>query len=159
MPAAEDQKWMRKALELAEEAARHGEVPVGAVLVRGGELLAEARNDRESSQNPLGHAELLCLGEASKKLNSWRLVDTTLYVTLEPCPMCAGALVQSRVSRLVYGAKDPKTGAVTSLYQIPTDERLPHRMEVLGGVLEEESSALLKDFFKNLRFASNLKKP
>lgn len=149
---------MRGALRLAEDAAQQGEVPVGAVLVQGNKLLAAAKNEREAENNPLGHAELLCLAQASKALNSWRLPKTTLYVTLEPCPMCAGALVQARVERLVYGARDPKSGAVDSLYQIPTDPRLAHRLQVQGGVLEEECSQLLKDFFKNLRLSSTLKK-
>lgn len=153
----EDRRWMEEALKLAEQAGAEGEVPVGAILVRGGEIIASGRNEREKAQNPLGHAELLCLKEASQKLNSWRLMDTTLYVTLEPCPMCAGALVQARVKRLVFGASDPKAGAVTSLYSIPTDERLAHRLEVTGGVLEEKCSELLKEFFKKLRQSSSLK--
>ncbi len=149
--AEQDEFWMKKALELAEKAAIAGEVPVGAVLVRDGKLIARARNQREALQSPLGHAELLVLHRASQKLKSWRLTECTLYVTLEPCVMCAGAIVQSRVPRVVYGAKDPKGGAVESLFQILEDKRLNHRCQVEGNIVGELSSQVLKDFFKKRR--------
>jgi tRNA(adenine34) deaminase len=143
--------WMKKALKLAEKAASRGEVPVGAILVRGGEEITCASNRREEWHTPLGHAELIALQRASQSLKAWRLLDCTLYVTLEPCVMCAGALVQARVSRVVYGATDPKGGGLHSLYQIGTDPRLNHRFELIGGILEPECSQVLKDFFKKRR--------
>jgi tRNA(adenine34) deaminase len=139
--------WMEKALRLARKAAERGEVPVGAVLVRGEQLISKASNRREQWHTPLGHAELIALQRASQKLEAWRLIDCTLYVTLEPCVMCAGALVQARVSRVIYGAHDPKGGGVQSLFQIGSDPRLNHRFELIGGVMEQECSQLLKDFF------------
>lgn len=143
---------MREALRLAAIAASQGEVPVGAVLVNEqGQLVSSGYNLRESLKSPLGHAELLCIHRASKLQSSWRLSGLTLYVTLEPCVMCAGALVQARVSRIVYGAVDPKGGGIKSLYQIAEDSRLNHQIRVQGGVLEEEASRLLKDFFADLR--------
>jgi len=150
---AGDEKIMRRALELASAAAVMGETPVGAVVVRTqtGEILAEAHNLRESENDPAGHAELLAMRAAAQAIGDWRLSDCTLYVTLEPCPMCAGMIVQARVGRVVYGARDPKAGAVDSLYRICSDERLNHRVEPVGGVLAEESSALLKKFFRELR--------
>ena len=150
---AGDERFMRRALELASAAAEMGETPVGAVVVRTetGDVLAEAHNLRESENDPAGHAELLAMRAAAKAIGDWRLSDCTLYVTLEPCPMCAGMIVQARVGRVVYGAKDPKAGAVDSLYRICSDERLNHRIEPVGGVLAEESSALLKQFFRGLR--------
>lgn len=146
-----DEFWMRKALKLAARAAHRGEVPVGAVLVHNNEPLAWARNRREELHSPLGHAELISLQKASQKLQSWRLLNSTLYVTLEPCVMCAGAIQQSRVSRVVFGAFDPKAGALSSLYKIGEDNRLNHRFEVTGGVLQDECAKLLKDFFKARR--------
>lgn len=149
---SQDQKWMRKALELAKKAAQRGEVPVGAVLVSPeGELLSKASNVRETLTTPLGHAELVTLHRAAKAAKSWRLEDCTLYVTLEPCVMCAGAIQQSRVGRVVYGARDVKAGAVESLYQILSDPRLNHQVQVTAGVLEKECSELLIDFFQNRR--------
>lgn len=142
---------MRMALQLAKRAGERDEVPVGAILVRNGKIVAQAYNLRETLHSPLGHAELITLQRASKKLGAWRLLDTTLYVTLEPCIMCAGALVQARVSRVVYGAVDPKGGAVESLYKIFHDERLNHKIEITGGVLAEECSQVLKEFFKRKR--------
>ncbi len=156
---SQDIRWMRRALQLAEQAAKLDEVPVGAILVHnsklGEKLVAKAFNRRESWKTPLGHAELIAIQRASQKLGAWRLSDCTLYVTLEPCVMCAGALVQSRISRLVFGAKDSKGGGSVSLYQIPQDTRLNHRLEVTGGVLEEECALLLSDFFR----AKRKKKP
>lgn len=146
-----DLYWMNYALKGAAKAASQDEVPVGAVLVADGAIIAQAYNKREQWHTPLGHAEMICLHQASQKLKSWRLSQATLYVTLEPCVMCAGALVQSRVSRLVFGAYDPKGGAAHSLYQICHDPRLNHRLEVIGGVLEKECAHLLQDFFKKKR--------
>ncbi|WP_413576602.1 tRNA adenosine(34) deaminase TadA [Bdellovibrio sp. HCB290] len=149
---AQDKKWMRRAFELARKAGKNGEVPIGAVLISpNGELLSQAANVRETLHTPLGHAELLCLHRAAKKMSSWRLEDCTLYVTLEPCVMCAGAIQQARVGRVVYAAKDSKAGAVESLYQILNDSRLNHQVEVTTGVLENECSQLISDFFQNRR--------
>ncbi len=148
-----DEFWMKKALKLAQRAAERGEVPVGALVVRNGEQVASASNRREQWHTPLGHAELIALQRASQKLQAWRLLGCTLYVTLEPCVMCAGALVQSRIERVVYGAKDPKGGAMHSLFKIGEDERLNHRIETVSGVLEEECSQILKDFFKSRRLS------
>ena len=139
---------MLLALDQARLAARHGDVPVGAVVIdQAGNALAAAGNEREIRHDPTAHAELLALREASRRLQSWRLTGLTLVVTLEPCTMCAGALVLARVARLVFGAFDPKAGAVSSLFDVLRDPRLNHRVEVRAGVLEAECSALLKDFF------------
>lgn len=146
-----DKSFMQRAISLAAEAAERGEVPVGAVLVYGEEVIAENFNRREEFNDATAHAEILVLRETGEKLNTWRLLDTTMYITLEPCPMCAGALVQARISRIVFGARDPKAGAVVSLYNIPTDSRLNHRLEIKEGVLEKECSELLKDFFQHRR--------
>ena len=140
---------MREALREAEAAARKGEVPVGAILVsEEGDLLARAHNQPISLCDPTAHAEILALREGAKRLGNYRLLGTTLYVTLEPCPMCAGALVYARVKRLVFGARDAKSGACGSIYNIVNDERLNHRLEVVSGLLEEEAAKLLRDFFK-----------
>lgn len=146
-----DEYWMGEALKLAQEAEKLGEVPVGAILVSKGEIIASAMNRRETWTTPLGHAELICLQRASQKLKSWRILDSTLYVTLEPCVMCAGALVQARVSRVVFGAFDPKGGAVSSLFKIGNDARLNHQYEITSGILEKECSEILKTFFKKRR--------
>ena len=148
-----DEGYMRRALELAARAAAMGETPVGAVVVRTdtGEILAEAHNLRETRNDPAGHAELLAIRAAAERIGDWRLSGCTLYVTLEPCPMCAGLVVQSRVGRLVYGARDPKAGAVDSLFRLCSDRRLNHRLDPVGGVLAEESSRLLRGFFRDLR--------
>ncbi len=144
--------WMNFCLRLAKKAAKLGEIPVGACLVdEKGELISSAYNLRETLQTPLGHAELLALHKAAKKKQNWRLENTTLYVTLEPCIMCMGVLLQSRVPRVVYGTKDPKGGAAHSLYELGQDPRLNHRLEISGGVLENECSQILKSFFKKLR--------
>ena len=141
---------MLLALDQARLAAGHGDVPVGAVVLdQAGDVVAAAGNEREIRHDPTAHAELLALREASKRLQSWRLSGLTLVVTLEPCTMCAGALVLARVERLVFGAFDPKAGAVSSLFDVVRDPRLNHRVDVRGGVLETECSALLKDFFAN----------
>lgn len=142
---------MRAAIEEAKVAVAIGEVPIGAVAVENGELVCASHNMRECEQDPLGHAELLLLRNLSRAKKSWRLNDVEIYVTCEPCIMCAGAILQSRIPRLVYGCKDPKAGAVESLYSVLTDKRLNHRVEVVSGVLAEECSNLLKDFFKGRR--------
>lgn len=143
---------MRLALRAAGAAVGSADVPVGAVLVdANGQVLAEACNERERRADPTAHAEVLVLREAARRLGGWRLTGTTLVVTLEPCTMCAGALVQARVSRLVYGAVDDKAGAVGSLWDVVRDRRLNHRPEVFGGVLAEECGALLRDFFAGHR--------
>ncbi len=142
---------MEQALELAKQAAEKGEVPVGAILVRNDVRIAEASNLREQSGSPIAHAEMLVIQAASEKIGNWRFVDTTLYVTLEPCPMCAGAIVLARIPKVVYGTTDPKSGAAGTLYNILQDERLNHRVELVSGVLANESRALLKSFFQERR--------
>ena len=146
-----DRLFMKQALEGAQHAALLGEVPIGAVLVYQGKIIARAHNLRETTQNATTHAELLVIQEACKKIGSWRLEDTTLYVTLEPCPMCAGAILQSRVPRVVYGARDQKAGCVDSLYHLLNDERFNHECDVTEGILAEECGQILTDFFKALR--------
>jgi tRNA(adenine34) deaminase len=149
--AAADESYMQQGLAAAEQAAQLGEVPVGAVIVVRGEVVAMAHNRRENDNDPTAHAEILALRMAAARLASWRLVDADLYVTMEPCPMCAGAIVNARVRRLIYGCDDPKAGAVRTLYQLLDDPRLNHRVEVVPGVLAAQSSALLKSFFSRLR--------
>src|SRR5512138_820843 len=139
--AAADELYMRKSLAAAEQAALLGEVPVGAVIVVQGEVVAVAHNRRENDNDPTAHAEILALRMAAARLASWRLVDADLYVTMEPCPMCAGAIVNARVRRVIYGCDDPKAGAVRTLFQLLDDPRLNHRVEVVPGVLAAESSA------------------
>jgi len=146
-----DFEWMGEALRLARDAAALGEVPVGAIVVRGDKILTGAHNRREADGDPLAHAELLALHQAAAVTDGWRLVGCTLYVTLEPCAMCAGALVNSRVTRLVYGAADPKAGFCGSLGDLARDSRLNHRLEVKGGVMERECGDLLRSFFAGLR--------
>lgn len=144
--------WMRKALALAKEAAILGEVPVASLLVADqSEQISAAYNRREALTSPLAHAEVLSIHRASQRRQSWRLEDLTLYVTLEPCLMCAGAILQSRIQKVVFGARDPKAGAVRSLYQLFEDERLNHQVEVVEGILADESRDLLRKFFKDLR--------
>lgn len=142
---------MQLALRQAALAPAIGEIPIAAVLVHKSEVLATAHNYREVSQDPTAHAEMIVIRKAAEQLGTWRLTETTLYVTLEPCPMCAGAIVQSRIARLVFGARDPKAGACGSIFDIPAERRLNHQVEVLGGILEEESQALLQEFFRQLR--------
>lgn len=139
---------MALALEQARRAGKHGDVPIGAVISKDGEMIASAGNERELRGDPTAHAEILALRAASEALGTWRLSGTIMHVTLEPCPMCAGALVLGRVARLVYGPQDPKAGAALSLYNIPEDPRLNHRVEVTGGFMAEEGAALLADFFR-----------
>ena len=146
-----DLRFMRLALSEAAQAAMQGEVPVGAVVVSGDEVLAMAGNRREAHQDPTAHAEILGLRQAAKRLGSWRLCDVVVYVTQEPCPMCAGALVNARVARLVYGCDNFKAGAVRTLYRVVEDPRLNHRIEVVPGILAPECGALLTQFFESLR--------
>jgi len=158
------EQYMRLALEEARAAFEENEVPVGAVIVRhkaclprievvdaAHTVLAVAHNRRERLQDPTAHAEMIAVAQAASRLGSWRLEDCTLYVTLEPCPMCAGAIVQARIPRVVYGATDPKAGAVVTLYQLLNDPRLNHRCEVLGGVLADPCAELLRQFFRRQR--------
>ena len=147
----DDVFFMNMALELAKEAAAAGEIPVGALLAKDGEVVGRGRNRRATDGSPFAHAEVAAMEEASKRLGSWRFDGCTLYVTLEPCVMCAGAAVQCRVKRLVYGASDPKAGAAGSLYDIPNDPRMYHRCEVARGVLKNECAKLLGDFFRAKR--------
>jgi tRNA(adenine34) deaminase len=142
---------MRQALDAAREAAALGEVPVGAVAVAEGRVIGTGFNRREMDKDPLAHAELLAVRAACAARDAWRLEGVTLYVTLEPCAMCAGALVQARLTRLVFGARDPKAGAVGSLYDLAREPRHNHQLQVQGGVLDVECGALLKDFFQKLR--------
>lgn len=146
----DDAEWMNAALEEARAAAAVGDVPVGAVVVHDGAIIGRGRNRRELDRDPTAHAELVALREAARVLGHWR-VEATLFVTQEPCPMCAGAIVNARVRRLVFGCPNPKAGAVITLYQIPTDARLNHRVEVVGGIRSEECAGLLRSFFVELR--------
>jgi tRNA(adenine34) deaminase len=146
-----DTHWMRRALELATLAARESEVPVGAVIVKDGELVAEGWNRPIGHHDPTAHAEIQALRAAGRTLNNYRLGGTTLYVTLEPCPMCAGAIVHARVQRVVFAAADPRTGAAGSIYNILQSNELNHRCEVEGGLLAEESATLLRGFFRSRR--------
>jgi tRNA(adenine34) deaminase len=142
-----DEYFMRLALREAERALGHDDVPIGCVIARAGEVVAAAPNERELRGDPTAHAEILALREASKAVGGWRLLDTVLYVTLEPCAMCAGAMVLARVPRVVYGTPDPKAGAAGSVLDVLGEPRLNHRPEVAGGLLAGESAALLTDFF------------
>ncbi len=150
-----DAEAMREALALAREAAAAGEVPVGAVALEGGRIVATGRNARESANDPTAHAELRCVQAAARALGRWRLTGVTIVVTLEPCAMCAGALVLARIDRLVLGASDPKAGAVGSLMDLSQDARLNHRFPVERGVLAEESTELLRAFFRARRADGN----
>jgi tRNA(adenine34) deaminase len=147
----DDSAFMQHALSLAHEAAVHGDVPVGAVAVFDGAIIGRGYNRREQDADPFAHAELLALKEAARSRGAWRLTGVTLYVTLEPCAMCAGALVQSRVTRLVFGTTDPKAGAVGSLYDLVKEPRHNHQLEVTSGVLASACGQALTDFFKSLR--------
>lgn len=142
---------MRLALDQAMQSAAAGEVPIGAVLVRQGSVLAQSHNHRETWQDPTAHAEMIVIREAARALRQWRLIDTTLFVTLEPCAMCLGAILLARIPKLVFGARDPKAGACGSVLDFSSDPRLNHRVEVMGGVLEEESQQMLSKFFQGLR--------
>jgi tRNA(adenine34) deaminase len=142
---------MREALREAQRAEARGEVPIGAVAVLDGRIIARGHNLRETARDPSAHAELIAMRAAAAYLGSWRLIDVSVYVTLEPCPMCAGALVNARVARLVYGADDPKAGAVRTLYSLVEDPRLNHRVEVVSGILGEDCAGVLRDFFSAVR--------
>lgn len=146
-----DRQYMQLAIEEAKKAEALAEVPIGAIIVHRGEVIARAHNLRETSQNAVTHAELSAIQGACEKLGSWRLEETTLYVTLEPCPMCAGAILQSRIPRVVYGARDPKAGCVDSLYRLLNDPRFNHECEVVEGVLSDECGAMLTAFFRAIR--------
>jgi tRNA(adenine34) deaminase len=146
-----DEHFMRLALREAERAARHDDVPIGAVVVRQGEVLSAAGNERELRADPTAHAEVLAIRKASKRIGGWRIPDSVLYVTVEPCPMCAGAIVLARVPRVVYGAPDPKAGAAGSVVDILGEPRLNHRPQVDGGLLAGEAAALLDAFFSARR--------
>ncbi len=153
--SAEDERFLEAALAEARAAEDDGEVPIGAVVVFRGRIIGRGRNRVEATQDPTAHAEIIAIGAAAQALKSWRLDDATLYVTLEPCHMCAGAAVQARLTRLVYGARDPKAGACGSLAMVPQDLRLNHRVEVVSGVLAEECGTLLAQFFKKRRPVAN----
>ena len=145
------EKFMKAALKEAEKAAQKGEVPVGAVVVRGGKIISRGHNLTEKKQSALTHAEMMALSKATKKVKSWRLNGCDLYVTLEPCGMCAGAIVLSRIENLFYGASDPKAGVVESIAQALENPKLNHRVKVTGGILKEDCSRILSDFFRQLR--------
>lgn len=146
-----DRMFMRQALVLAEQAYEEDEVPVGAIITRGQRVVGAGWNQREALQDPTAHAEMIAITQAAASISSWRLEECTLYVTLEPCPMCAGAILQSRVHRVVYGATDPKAGAVDSLFRLLDDPRLNHRAEVTGGVLGDQCGLILSSFFQEKR--------
>jgi tRNA(adenine34) deaminase len=146
-----DERFMRVAIDAAQIAEENGDVPIGAVIVYKNQIIGKAYNQREQLKDPTAHAEIIALTQAAEALQTWRLNGCTMYVTLEPCPMCAGALVLSRMDRLVFGCDDPKTGACGSLYDIVRDGRLNHRLEVTTGVLAEQCSKLLQDFFQKKR--------
>jgi tRNA(adenine34) deaminase len=146
-----DEHFMRLALKEAEKALRQDEVPVGAVLVRGKEIIAAAHNRKKAGNDPTAHAELLVIKEGAVKIKNWRLTEAAIYVTKEPCVMCAGGMVNARLGRLVYGCKDSRYGAITSQYQIGSDSRLNHRLKVTAGVLEKDCSDIIRNFFVKLR--------
>jgi tRNA(adenine34) deaminase len=147
----DDFKWMKEALSQAAKAFADEEAPIGAVIVKDGAVIATGRNQRETKKDPLGHAEIVAISRAAAAIGDWRLEGCTMFVTLEPCPMCAGAIVQSRIPRLVFGASDAKAGACGSLYRITEDARLNHRVETIGGILAGECGAILTAFFARQR--------
>jgi tRNA(adenine34) deaminase len=147
----QDDKWMREALRMAETALEHDEVPVGCLIVHDGRIVGRAHNQREMLQDPTAHAEMIAITQAAEALGSWRLTGCTLYVTLEPCAMCAGGMILARLDRLVYGASDPKAGAVDSVFRLLEEPRLNHRIPVAAGVLREECGAILTQFFRKKR--------
>jgi len=152
MTQSDDERLMRLAIEQAEIAGRIGEVPIGAVIADSSEqLISTGHNLRERTNDPTAHAEIIAIRKAGEKLQSWRLEGSTIYVTVEPCVMCIGAIILARIRRLVFGAKDPKAGAVSSVYSLGADSRLNHIVEITEGICEEECSNMLKDFFRNLR--------
>lgn len=151
-----DKYFMNLALNEAKKARDLGEVPIGAVIVRDERLIANGYNKREMLKNPLAHAEILAINEASKKLDSWRLLNCTMYVTIEPCTMCAGAIVNSRIQRLVIGSMDPKMGACGSVVDLVKNEKFNHRVDLTSGILKDECSKIMRDFFKELRNKKNV---
>jgi tRNA(adenine34) deaminase len=156
---AQDLTFMRMALEEAARAPAVGEVPIAALIVQAGQVLAQAHNYRELWQDPTAHAEVIAIRAAATALGTWRLTDTTLYVTVEPCSMCIGAIILARVSRVVFGAWDSKAGACGSVFNLPSEPKLNHQVLVTGGILEQESQTLIQKFFKELREASPMTKP
>ena len=146
-----DEKYMKNALKEAQKAVLLDEVPVGAIIVKDGKIIARGHNLREKSNDPTSHAEVNAIRKACKKLNSWRLEDATIYVTVEPCSMCAGTLLQCRIGKIVYGAKDPKGGAIESSLQLFNAKNINHHPEIIGGVLQEECSAIISNYFKSKR--------
>ncbi|MBA7619648.1 tRNA-specific adenosine deaminase [subsurface metagenome] len=150
-----DERFMKIAIEQAQIAEENGDVPIGAVIVHNDTIIAKAYNQREQLQDPTAHAEIIALTQAAAALETWRLEGCTIYVTLEPCPMCAGALILARMDRLVYGCDDPKTGAVKSLYNIVQDDRLNHKIEVTAGLLADDCSKMLQKFFQKRRVENN----
>jgi tRNA(adenine34) deaminase len=150
-----DAHWMRQALLAAHEVRTRGEVPVGACIVKGGELLAVAGNRTRTDQDPTAHAEVVALREAAGRVNNYRIIDAVVYSTIEPCVMCAGALIQARVRRLVYGARDERAGAVESRFRVCDTEFLNHQIEITAGVLEEECKEVMQDFFRERRSAKH----
>jgi tRNA(adenine34) deaminase len=151
MQPEEDLRWMRAAVQEARAATAHDDVPIGAVIVLDGSIIGRGHNERELREDPTAHAEVLALREAAAALGSWRVLDATLYVTLEPCTMCAGAIVLARVPRVVYGCSDPKAGAAGSVLDVLAEPRLNHRPEVIGGVMADECAELLRAFFRARR--------
>ncbi|MGG1312794.1 MULTISPECIES: tRNA adenosine(34) deaminase TadA [Cohnella] len=148
---SEDELWMQEAIRQAKMAEQLGEVPIGAVIVRDGVIVGAGYNVRETAKDPTGHAEMVAIRRASETLGAWRLLGCTLYVTLEPCPMCAGAILQSRIERVVYGTHDPKAGCVGTLMDLLQDNRFNHTTEWTSGVLQEQCAGLLTEFFRRLR--------
>ena len=144
-------KFMKAALKEAQKAATKDEVPIGAVIVKDDKIIARGHNTRQQTQNAINHAEMIAIQKACKKVGSWRLIDCDIYVTLEPCPMCAGAIINSRLANVYFGAYDQKAGCAGTLYNLPVDERFNHRAKVVGGVMENECANLLSDFFKQKR--------
>jgi len=151
MNMKDDVYWMKKALDLARKAEAIGEVPIGAVIVKDDVIVGRGFNQRECRNDPSAHAEMIAIRQASRKLHAWRLTGTTLFVTLEPCPMCMGAILLARIDRVVFGCLDPKAGAAGSLYNLAEDRRFNHRIELGSGVLKEECSGMLSNFFRKLR--------
>lgn len=150
-PSKSHEYWMQRAITEAGKAESKEEVPIGCVIVHEGKIIARGHNLRETTQDPAGHAELIAIRKAARKLGSWRLLDTTLYVTLEPCTMCMGAIILSRIPTVVFGCHDPKGGAAGSLYDLSNDRRLNHRVELVSGILQKKCSTLLTYFFARLR--------
>ncbi len=151
MPCEQHEHWMGQAILYAKKAEAIGEVPIGAIIVKDNEIISCGWNLKETRQDPLAHAELIAIQKASQKLGAWRLTGCDLYVTLEPCAMCAGAIVQARISRVIFGTSDPKAGCAGTLMNLLQDERFNHQTEVISGVLQEECSLLLSNFFRSLR--------